>query len=669
MKKKIILIALITIAGLSINRANAQEQSAPQPSASQPATVVATVNIHNAKIIAQENNKFQISFDLSNRVIVQPEVKYSVVLKKQDGQNQLQADEKIYAEVVNLGENQTLAKQITYEAPTQLSGDFQLWLFAKNAAGQMLAVSSLGEVQLSGQPSEIEDTAGFFDKYKFYGLALVILIIFGLAVFLMRRKSAMLFFLFSIMGLGIIFSADTARAETYIVGSNGWDNYTVSLDKATYFPGESIEVDFLGQWQYFNNSEEGSGLGVFPSARLRVSINNVGTDFGEGFYDNVDYSYINIYNHALGYQTETESFTAPSSPESYTALVEEYYVDCERSWDNECIGLPYGAYRPIGNIPYTVVAPAASGSCAATHYNCSAGALGATAEYADQWQWWCNGSNGGSNVLCSEAKPINGVCGNANGIAYSYGSASYSPYAQCSAGSPSTIAFPSAGNSVSWTCSGSNGGSSSGTCSASQNAPASCTPPWGGSVASGGSVTAYLESSVTSPATCTSETRTCSNGTLSGNYTNQSCSVNYDQAGCSEVYDYAWATYQTDSEGNVIGDIIYSSECSCGTKLGDTLGFAADCLNADGTPVDCSAPKNCGTVSYSFSYNRNQEAVCLEGACGVAKNAIASCIEHTQFCGNNPVPADAALCGTPDPNEKVQCPVCPPTANWRETAD
>ena len=54
---------------------------------------------------------------------------------------------------------------------------------------------------------------------------------------------------------------------------------------------------------------------------------------------------------------------------------------------------------------------------------------------------------------------------------------------------------------------------------------ASCTTPWGTNVANGGSVTAYQSSSVNAPGVCTSETRTCSNGTLSGSYTNQSCTV------------------------------------------------------------------------------------------------------------------------------------------------
>ena len=56
--------------------------------------------------------------------------------------------------------------------------------------------------------------------------------------------------------------------------------------------------------------------------------------------------------------------------------------------------------------------------------------------------------------------------------------------------------------------------------------PATCTLPWGGSIASGNSTTAYQSASVMSPLACTSQSRLCTNGTLTGTYANQSCVVN-----------------------------------------------------------------------------------------------------------------------------------------------
>ena len=53
----------------------------------------------------------------------------------------------------------------------------------------------------------------------------------------------------------------------------------------------------------------------------------------------------------------------------------------------------------------------------------------------------------------------------------------------------------------------------------------SCTTPWGTTVASGGSVTAYQTASVAAGQTCASQTRTCTNGVLSGTYAYGSCST------------------------------------------------------------------------------------------------------------------------------------------------
>lgn len=55
--------------------------------------------------------------------------------------------------------------------------------------------------------------------------------------------------------------------------------------------------------------------------------------------------------------------------------------------------------------------------------------------------------------------------------------------------------------------------------------PNPCTLPWGGTLQSGSGVTAYAAASVAYGNTCSSQTRTCTNGTLSGSYTHASCVV------------------------------------------------------------------------------------------------------------------------------------------------
>ncbi len=91
-----------------------------------------------------------------------------------------------------------------------------------------------------------------------------------------------------------------------------------------------------------------------------------------------------------------------------------------------------------------------------------------------------------------------------------------------------TVPYGSTCQSENRTCTNGNlsGSYTNATCSVS--AALSCSFN-GQTVAHGSSVTAYNISSVTSPDTCLShqETRTCSNGTLSGSYTSANCSVTY----------------------------------------------------------------------------------------------------------------------------------------------
>ena len=63
--------------------------------------------------------------------------------------------------------------------------------------------------------------------------------------------------------------------------------------------------------------------------------------------------------------------------------------------------------------------------------------------------------------------------------------------------------------------------------------PAACALPWGGSIASGASVTAYATSSVPCGGQCLSQVRTCNDGVLSGTYANSSCSAQACPLSCA----------------------------------------------------------------------------------------------------------------------------------------
>ncbi|MCK9578776.1 hypothetical protein M0R01_04835, partial [bacterium] len=84
--------------------------------------------------------------------------------------------------------------------------------------------------------------------------------------------------------------------------------------------------------------------------------------------------------------------------------------------------------------------------------------------------WTCDEKKEGKRDCAAsrEFAPILGLCGTANNKIYAYNITSYGTDTQCVSGVPSNTAFPAAGSSVSWTCSGQYEGADSTTCTASR---------------------------------------------------------------------------------------------------------------------------------------------------------------------------------------------------------
>jgi len=94
---------------------------------------------------------------------------------------------------------------------------------------------------------------------------------------------------------------------------------------------------------------------------------------------------------------------------------------------------------------YTNVACPVNASCNPTHYNCNSGSTGATGSYADQWQWWCNGAYGGSNILCTQMKPP--TCSSTGpGTTTAAVSGTYSVYAYGVSNTVTAVNFPTWGD-------------------------------------------------------------------------------------------------------------------------------------------------------------------------------------------------------------------------------
>lgn len=116
--------------------------------------VVSTVSISNTKIVSQNNRDFVISFDISNKTGIQPNVRYAIQLAKiptakQSIQEQL--DEKIYDEALTLGTNAFISKTINYSIPFSIAaGSYRLFLESKNENGLLLSIAFIGDIKITG---------------------------------------------------------------------------------------------------------------------------------------------------------------------------------------------------------------------------------------------------------------------------------------------------------------------------------------------------------------------------------------------------------------------------------------------------------------------------------------------------------------------------------------
>jgi hypothetical protein len=136
--------------------------------------------------------------------------------------------------------------------------------------------------------------------------------------------------------------------------------------------------------------------------------------------------------------------------------------------------------------------------------------------------------------------------------------------------------------------------------------PPSCNLPWGGTIASGQSTTAYLYSSVPYGSYCYAETRTCSNGSLSGSYQNSYCSVQ-PGASCS----LPWGGTISD------GQSVYAYQSSSGTSCS---GQWRTCNN--GSLSGSGSYQSCSVVSYTWQWTSGPtyKGYATYGFCGSSMN-------------------------------------------------
>jgi peptidoglycan hydrolase-like protein with peptidoglycan-binding domain len=132
-------------------------------------------------------------------------------------------------------------------------------------------------------------------------------------------------------------------------------------------------------------------------------------------------------------------------------------------------------------------------------------------------------------------------------------------------------------------------GALSGTYQFASCAPAAalaCSAPWGASVGNGASVTAFQSATVPYGQSCVAESRTCSNGSLSGSYANAACSIAAAQSctvGNTTLANGATQTFfsaQTVAYGSSCTSVAQPRTCTNGTPSGSFAYQYANCVTA-----------------------------------------------------------------------------------------
>jgi hypothetical protein len=156
-RKMLFLLLLAFLAPTVFAQENVPALNFSKEEANAEMTVIADISIRDFKILSQENNKFSLSFGVENAMEIQSDLVYGVeLIKKVDAEKVIFSDSKAYPEDrLTVAKEAPIKREIIYQAPNFLSGEYELWLKIKDESGLVLSLRSL-EVTLTGTNNFVE---------------------------------------------------------------------------------------------------------------------------------------------------------------------------------------------------------------------------------------------------------------------------------------------------------------------------------------------------------------------------------------------------------------------------------------------------------------------------------------------------------------------------------
>lgn len=120
--------------------------------------IIANVELYDGQIIEKTDEKLKISFLIANNGNkTHSDLVYAVeLIEKIEGPIGISRAKKIYDEKVNLVENQKIKKEIEFELPNYLSGNFQVSISLADMNGLLMAINPVSEINLESRDSFME---------------------------------------------------------------------------------------------------------------------------------------------------------------------------------------------------------------------------------------------------------------------------------------------------------------------------------------------------------------------------------------------------------------------------------------------------------------------------------------------------------------------------------
>ena len=151
-----LIATILVIPFLFSGKVIAEEQPSAEKTNEVKNIVLAEINVQDSKIISQEGNTLEISFNITNRQGAQSGVKYGVRVVEKIGKKQKVLDEYVFPEVLSVPANTVIPRTVVYNGPVNLEGEYNLYVSAKNYSGLPLGTADLGKVTFSKQMDTLE---------------------------------------------------------------------------------------------------------------------------------------------------------------------------------------------------------------------------------------------------------------------------------------------------------------------------------------------------------------------------------------------------------------------------------------------------------------------------------------------------------------------------------